>query len=135
MTPTLAEILHGNFLSLATPATPDMAGEFMATRIGAIALMNALAAQEAERGSGTAVVENRAIAAVLIDASNYAIKLPATDDDPSPAAIDARNAALRRALIDLHEAAEARNDTATEDRILDLYCTMAAGRILRFPGT
>lgn len=134
MTPTLPEILHGNFMSLAMPATPDMAGEFMATRIGAIALMNALAAQEAERGSGVTVVENRAITAVLVNASGYAIDLPPEGDDPSPAAIDAHNAALRRALIDLHEAAETAGDTATDDRILDLYCAMAAGRKLQFPG-
>ena len=133
MTPTLAEILRGNFMSLAIPATPDMAGEFMTTRVGVIALLNLLGAQEAERGTAGAGRENEAITTLLASAADYAIQVPADIDDPAPAAIDAHNAALRRALITLHEAVEARRDAALDTRILALYATMAEGRKLVLP--
>lgn len=133
MTPTLPEILRGNFMSLATPATADMAGDFMAARIGVIGMLNLLAAQEAERGTAAAVLESRAIADVLASASGYDIAIPAASDDPSPAAIDAHNAALRRALIALHDAAEQRADHGLDSRILALYVAMAAGRTLALP--
>jgi hypothetical protein len=133
VTPTLPEILRGNFMSLAIPATPDMAGQFIATRVSVIALLNLLAAQEAERGTAGAVLENRLIVDVLDSASAYGIVLPAPNDDPSPAAIDAYNGALRRALITLHEAVEERGDDAFDTRILALYAAMADGRKLTLP--
>lgn len=133
MTPTLPEILRGNFMSLAIPATPDMAGDFMTTRVGVIALLNLLAAQEAERGTAAAVRENAAILDLLNSATTYAIDLHTATDDPDPAAIDARNAALRRALIVLHELVEQRGDTALDARIIALYATMAEGRKLVLP--
>jgi hypothetical protein len=133
MTPTLPEILRGNFMSLALPATPDMAGQFMTARVSVIALLNLLAAQEAERGTAGAVLENRLIAELLAGAPAYAIAAPAPTDDPAPAAIDAHNATLRRALIALHEAVEARGDAVLEARILALYVAMAEGRELILP--
>ena len=133
MTPTLPEILRGNFMSLAIPATPDMAGQFMTARVSVIALLNLLAAQEAERGTAGAVLENRLIAELLAGVPAYPIAAPAPTDDPAPAAIDAHNAALRRALIALHEAVEARGDAALEARILALYVAMAEGRKLILP--
>lgn len=137
MTPTLAEILHGNFVSLSTPATPDMAGEFMATRIGAIALLNLLASQEAERGSSAVMFESRSIRALLAEAKDYVVDIPPAPADPlpAPAAIDADNAALRRALIRLHEAVDLNGDAALETRILRLYRRMAEGRRLIYPTT
>ena len=133
MTPTLPEILRGNFMSLAIPATPDMAGQFMTARVSVIALLNLLAAQEAERGTAGAVRENRLISDLLGSAPAYAVVVPEPTDDPSPAAIDGHNAALRRALITLHEAVEQRGDDATEARILALYAAMAEGRKLTLP--
>ena len=133
MTPTLPEILRGNFMSLAIPATPDMAGQFMTARVSVIALLNLLAAQEAERGTAGAVRENRLISDLLGSAPAYAVVVPEPTDDPSPAAIDAQNAAFRRALIALHEAVEQRGDDALEARILALYAAMAEGRKLILP--
>ena len=133
MTPTLPEILRGNFMSLAIPATPDMAGQFMTARVSVIALLNLLAAQEAERGTAGAVRENRLISDLLGSAPAYAVVVPEPTDDPSPAAIDAQNAALRRALITLHEAVEQRGDDALEAAILALYAAMAEGRKLTLP--
>lgn len=133
MTPTLPEILRGNFLSLAQPATPEMAGDFMTARVGVIALLNLLAAQEAARGMAAVVAENDAIEEILIAATRYAVSCPRPGDTKTPAGVDARNAALRSALIALHTAAEARGDDATDRQILALYVTMAAGRRLELP--
>jgi hypothetical protein len=133
MTPTLAEILHGNFLALATPATPETSGDFLAARIGVIAMLNMLGAQEAARGTSAAITESREIAALLAAAAGYDIAVPAPTQDLLLTAIDAHNAAMRRALIALHEAAEARGDADLETRILALYVTMAEGRKLVLP--
>lgn len=135
MTPTLPEILRGNFIALATPATPEMAGDFMGARIGVIGMLNFLAAQEAERGTSAAILENRAIAALLASATGYDITVPAASDDLLPTALDSQNAALRRALIALHTAAEDRRDTALDTRILALYIIMAEGRKLVLPSS
>ncbi|TPG14574.1 hypothetical protein [Sphingomonas oligophenolica] len=133
MTPTLPEILRGNFMSLAQPQTPDMAGDFMTSRIGVIALLNLLAAQDAERGTAAIVAENAAIESMLQASTTYAVVCPDPANAITPAAIDARNAALRRALIVLHTAVESLGDNDTDRRILALYALMAAGRRLELP--
>lgn len=133
MTPTLPEILRGNFMSLAQPTAPEMAGDFITARVGVIALLNLLAAQEAARGMAAVVAENDAIEQILIAAASYGVSCPRPGDIDTPAGVDARNAALRSALIALHTAAEARGDDATDRRILALYVTMAAGRRLELP--
>jgi len=133
MTPTLPEILRGNFMSLAQPPTAEMAGDFMTARVGVIALLNLLAAQEAARGMAAVVAENDAIEQILIAAKSDAVSCPRPGDIYTPAEFDARNAALRSALIELHAAAEARGDHATDRRILALYVTTAAGRRLELP--
>jgi len=133
MTPTLPEILQGNFMALAAPVTPEMAGDFMAARVGVIAMLNLLCAQEAERGTSAAILESRAIAALLVGATGYGIAVPAPVDDLVPAAIDAHNASMRRSLIALHEAAEDCGDADLDARILALYAAMAEGRKLSLP--
>ena len=135
MTPTLPDILRGNFMSLAMPMTPDMAGDFMTTRVGVIGLLNLLAAQEAERGTAGALAENDAIKAVLREGASAGHDVEIADPvtDATPAAIDARNAALRRALIGLHEAVEQTGDETLDRRILALYRRMAEGRKLILP--
>ncbi|HVF94085.1 MAG TPA: hypothetical protein VM900_07195 [Sphingomonas sp.] len=135
MTPTLPEILRGNFLALATPPTAETAGDYLASRIGVVALLSLLAAQEAERGDAAVRAENAAIDALLADAADagYAVTghaEPATDDLQG---CDRANARLRRALIALHEAVEQRHDGAFDARILKLYVHMAAGRRLDLP--
>lgn len=133
MTPTLPEILRGNFLCLAQPQTPDMAGDFMASRIGVIALLNFLGAQEAERGMAATAAENTAIESLLDSADGYSVDLPPAEGAITSIALDTRNAALRRCLIALHAAAEARGDDDLDHRILALYVDLAAGRRLNLP--
>lgn len=133
MTPTLPEILRGNFMCLAQPQTADVAGDFMASRIGVIALLNLLAAQEVEHGLAAVMAENAAITTLLENATTYDVSPPHAPGMITPRVLDAHNAALRRALSALHEVVEARGDDAEDRRILALYIEMAAGRRLELP--
>ena len=127
----LVTVVAAILIGAATGGRSALKGMFAAFFLWA--LLNLLAAQEAERGTAGAVRENRLISDLLGSAPAYAVVVPDPTNDPSPAAIDAHNAALRRALITLHEAAEQRGDDATEARILALYAAMAEGRKLILP--
>lgn len=141
MTPALPDILRGNFLCLALPGPPEQQGEFMTTRVGVIALLSLLAAQEVERGTTARVWENAAIAAVLAEAAEaaeaygvrYADLAATTAKDLSLEALDAANAALRRGLIALHEAVETAGDLPRHRAIVALYGEMAEHRRLDLP--
>lgn len=138
MTPSLPDILIGNFLCLAEPSPPESAGEFMAGKVGVTALLSLLAAQEAERGMAARVWENGAIRSVLAQAASvygaaFLEGASARDENLSLAALDRNNAALRRALIALHEAVEAAGDVARDHAILRLYGQMAHARRLDMP--
>ena len=60
MTPNLPEILMGQSLALTAPQPPEASGDYMAGRLGMIAMLAALAAQEAERGIAARLWENQA---------------------------------------------------------------------------
>ncbi|USQ97833.1 hypothetical protein [Caulobacter sp. RL271] len=136
MTPSLPDILVGNFMCMADPGPPEQQGEFMAGKVGLVALLSLLAAQEAEHGVAARVEENALIRATLdAAAADYGLEVA---DLPSTgaltiAALDLVNAALRRALIGLHEAVEARGDTTRHHAILRLYAKMADLRRLELP--
>ena len=136
MTPSLPDILVGNFMCMADPGPPEQQGEFMAGKVGLVALLSLLAAQEAERGVAARVEENALIratmAAAVADYGHELAGLPSTDD-LTIAALDRVNAALRKALIGLHEAVEARGDIARHHAILRLYAKMAELRRLDLP--
>lgn len=138
MTPTVPEILLGNFLSMLEPPPPEAMGEFLQGRVGVIGMLSMLCAQEAENGISARVWENGAIRALLArSAATYgeafARAAEGEDTDFSLAAMDAANAALRRALIDLHIAVEAARDAALDDEIRQLYVRMANARRLDLP--
>jgi hypothetical protein len=138
MTPSLPDILVGNFLCVAEPPPPESAGDYMAGKVMVVALLSLLAAQEAERGLAARVWENAAIRAVLVEAGPdhgqaLAQAGQGTDTDLSLGALDRANAALRRSLISLHEAVEAAGDTARDHAILRLYAKMADTRRLDMP--
>ena len=136
MTPSLPDILVGNFMCMADPGPPEQQGEFMAGKVGLVALLSLLAAQEAERGAASRVTENALIRAALAEAAgDYGLdvaSLPSTDE-VTFSALDRVNAALRTALIGLHEAVEAREDTVRHHAILRLYVKMADLRRLDLP--
>lgn len=139
MTPTLPDILVGNFLCVAEPPPPESAGEFMAGKVAVVALLSLLAAQEAERGLAARVRENATLRTVLNEAATVygqafaAAAADAPDGDFTLAALDRSNAVLRRSLIALHAAVEDARDTARDQAILRLYRDMAHARRLDMP--
>ncbi len=98
----------------------------MAGRIGMIAMILALSAQEAERGAAVRVWENAAIREALGEA-------PQEPGSLEWRALDEENARLRRRLIAAHQAAEASSDAAADAKILKLYAEMAERRRLDLP--
>lgn len=143
MTPGLPTILMGQVVSLSAPAPPEASGDYAVSRGGMVAMLLMLAAQEAERGPAARKWENGALRAALAGAAGaYDEALGGTlstaaqvdDGDGSWSALDAANADLRRRLIALHEAAEARQDAGLQRLILNLYVDMAKARHLDLPG-
>ncbi len=142
MTPTLVDILRGQAAALAAPQPPEACGDYLAGRLGLLAMLAILAAQEAERGARVEISENAALRQLLARASaayddHFAGALARAAAGPagdfSASALDAENAELRRWLIALHEAAEARGDAEVELEIIELYVFMAEARRLDLP--
>ena len=136
MTPSLPDILVGNFMCMADPGPPEQQGEFMAGKVGLVALLSLLAAQEAERGVAARVRENALIRATLDEATgDYGLDSSAwpVTETLTMTALDSVNAALRKALNSLHEVVEAREDTVRHHAILRLYAEMADLRRLDLP--
>ena len=132
MTPTLTDILLGQAAAIAAPQPPEAGGDYMASRLGMVAMIATLAAQEAERGPAVRVWENAAIQALLTGAGGAAVDAPDREDF-TWSGLDRKNAVLRRALTALHESAEARGDQALQAEILGLYVAMAEARRLDLP--
>jgi hypothetical protein len=136
MTPSLPDVLVGNFLCMMDAGPPEQQGEFMAGKVAIVAILSLLAAQEAERGAAVRVAENVAIRKALTEAAaEYGLDvaaLPSTEEITF-SALDRVNAALRTALISLHEAIETRGDTPRHQAILRLYAKMADLRRLDLP--
>jgi hypothetical protein len=142
MTPVLADILAGQAAALGAPQPPEALGDYVAGRLGLVSMLARLAAQEAERGPAARTLENSAMRSLYARvADDYAAALEgrlanAASRPPRGYAwsqLDADNADLRRLLIDLHEAAEARGDKALDQEILELYVSMALARRLDLP--
>lgn len=120
MTPSAADILVGNARVIAALAGEQGGAEYAAARLGVVALLSVLAAQEAATGAAMRTAENAAIRRVLGE--------DGVDTDLTIAGLDAENARLRRGLIAHHAACDP-DDAA----ILALYRTMAELRMLRLP--
>ena len=138
MTPTVPELLMGNFLAMMDPPPVESAGDYMQARIGVTGMISLLCAQEAERGIEARGWENTAIRALLAGAAGrygdgFAEAAAGVDADLSLAAMDRANAALRTALIDLHIAVETARDAALDTEIRALYVKMADARRLDLP--
>ena len=58
MTPSLPDLLIGQAASLAAPQPVEAGGDYMAGRLGMLAMLAVLMAQEAERGLAARVWEN-----------------------------------------------------------------------------
>jgi hypothetical protein len=114
-----------------TPLPPEAGGDYLAGRVGLLAMLAGLAAQEAERGLAARVWENGAIRALLAEAGGPPVE---ADEGLTWSALDAANARLRRVLIAVHEGAEERGDRTLQAEILELYQQMAAARRLVLGG-
>lgn len=123
MTPTAADILAGNARVIAGLAADESGAEFAGAKLGVVAMLSVLAAQEAATGAAVRVAENAAIRALLGEAG--------ADGDLTIPALDAANAALRRRLIVHHETIEARGED--DAAVLALYRRMAEERMLVLP--
>ncbi|HEY5107348.1 MAG TPA: hypothetical protein VII73_11350 [Caulobacteraceae bacterium] len=143
MTLALPDILMGQFMALGSPLPPEAGEDYTAARRGMLAMLSALASQEAERGLAARLWENTALRTLFSEATiDYDASLDGRlaqaaaqrDADFTWDGLDAANANLRRLLIELHEAAEARADAALDRRIVDLYVRMAHERRLDLPG-
>jgi NAD(P)-dependent dehydrogenase (short-subunit alcohol dehydrogenase family) len=133
MTPSLPDVMMGHVAALSAPMPPEASGDYLVGRLGLVAMMSILAAQEAERGIDTRVWENGAIRTLLTRAASPANCSPAADLTWS--ALDRENAALRRALITVHIAAEEAGDAVLDRDILQLYKEMSDRRRLDLPPT
>lgn len=138
MTPTVPELLLGNFLSMMEPPPAESAGDYMQAKVGVTGMISMLCAQEAERGIEARVWENGAIRDLLKSSAAkygpvFAEAAAGVDKDFSLAAMDRANAGLRRALIDLHIAVERAQDAALDTTIRALYVKMADARRLDLP--
>ena len=138
MTPTVPELLLGNFICLTEAPPPESSGDFLQARIDVTGMISMLCAQEAERGIAARVWENGAIRDLLRAAARtygerFAEAATGVDSDVSLTALDASNAALRRALIDLHIAVETARDAGLDTAIRALYVKMADARRLDLP--
>jgi len=138
MTPTVPELLQGNFIALIEPPPPESSGDFLQSRVAVTGMISLLCAQEAERGIAARVWENRAIRALLTRSAptygaRFAEAAAGEDTDLSLAAMDRANADLRRALIDLHIAVETARDATLDTEIRGLYVRMADARRLDLP--
>jgi hypothetical protein len=142
MTPSVREVLQGCLRAMMTPPSPDAGPDYAASRAGLAGMLVGLATAEAERAAGAAIAENADIRRLFVEVRGGEADLDArlakavsdTDADLSVPALDAANAALRRLLIELHEAVEARGEAAAHGAIVALYGRMAQGRRMTLGG-
>jgi hypothetical protein len=125
--------MTGHVVALTAPMPPEASGDYLIGRLGLVAMMSILAAQEAERGIDARVWENAAIRALLARAGAPAESPPAAD--LTWTALDQENAELRRALIAVHVAAEEECAADLDRDILHLYKAMSERRRLVLPPT
>lgn len=142
MKPTPEQVLNQSFVKLAMelgPALPPSYEQGSLTLIGLLLLMTA---QEFNRAADVRVKENRAMRSIFVEAGRrankeFADRLAAAakggDDDLTIAALDQRNADLKRLLIELHVDAEHAGDKSLELKILRFLQEAAAARQIQLP--
>ena len=140
MNPTAEELLEGGKAAIAQEAPPEAGAVFSQSKTGVAHLIMMLAQQEMANGVAVRVAENKAIRALFKEAADWvpALKprllalLRTEDADQSIPALDAANADLRNALIELHAATD--SNKGRNMRVLRLLRLMAEGRKVDLPG-
>lgn len=133
MTPTVSELLLGNFLALMEPPPPESMGDYMQGKVAVTGMIAMLAAQEAERGAEARIWENQAIRDLLRQGGAAIPAGAETEKDYAIAGLDRVNAALRKALIALHREVEEKGDRDLDHAILRFYVKSADMRRLDMP--
>ncbi|WGM38931.1 hypothetical protein [Caulobacter sp. NIBR1757] len=133
MTPTVSELLLGNFIALMEPPPPEALGDFMAGKVAVTGMIAMLAAQEAERGAEARIWENQAIRDLLTSGGAAIPAGAETEKDYAICGLDRVNATLRKALIALHTQVEEKGDRDLDHAILRFYVKSADMRRLDMP--
>lgn len=142
MKPSPELILNQAFAKIAMemgPALPPGYGQGSATTTAVLLLM---VAQEFNRAASIRKAENDAMRLLFRESAGktggtLGERLKAAgggeDSDITVAALDKSNASLKTLLIELQIAAEDRNDTALEARIIRMMQAWAAARLVFLP--
>ncbi len=142
MKPSPELILNQAFAKIAMemgPALPPGYGQGSATTTAVLLLM---VAQEFNRAAAIRKAENDAMRLLFRETAgkvggSLGERLKAAGDaediDITVAALDRSNAVLKTLLIELQTAAEDRNDTALEARIIRMMQAWAAARLVFLP--
>lgn len=142
MKPSPELILNQAFAKIAMemgPALPPGYGQGSATTTAVLLLM---VAQEFNRAASIRKAENDAMRLLFRESAGktggvLGERLKAAgdgeDSDITVAALDKSNAGLKTLLIELQIAAEDRNDTALEARIIRMMQAWAAARLVFLP--
>lgn len=136
MTPTVPEVLAELAGLIARNAMPDVDPADRASALGLSALLLGVAAQDWDRAAARLVEENAAVRALLSDApaalgeGELAERLwslsAGRDEDLRVSALEAANAVLRAALIELHAAVEGRDQPAARALEAAIWAELAA---------
>jgi len=122
MKPDIQAVLAQTVQVMLQDFAPGAATPYLASQIGMTAFVLSMAVEDFDRAASRRVEENRSIRALLTRSADLglepglAARLAALaagqDDDLHISALDAANAALRAALIDLQSTVEARAEPA-----------------------
>ena len=122
MKPDIQAVLAQTVQAMLQDFAPGAATPYLASQIGMTAFVLSMAVEDFDRAASRRVEENRSIRALLTRSADLglepglAARLAALaagqDDDLHISALDAANAALRAALIDLQSTVEARAEPA-----------------------
>ena len=122
MKPDIQAVLAQTVQVMLQDFAPGAATPYLASQIGMTAFVLSMAVEDFDRAASRRVEENRSIRALLTRSADLglepglAARLAALaagqDDDLQISSLDAANAALRAALIDLQSTVEARAEPA-----------------------
>lgn len=132
----LADVLTGaGLVGIGTGQAAAEHDAFGGSTLLVTGVLNLLAAQEANRAAAVRVADNEAMRALIGEAAtDYPdVILPDVAADLTLTALDTEGAALRTAIIALHTAVEARDDTPRDRAILAFYRASAARSELQWP--
>ena len=135
MRPDLDVILQGSFLRMVMEVAPRLGPDYLSGSANTIGMMLLAGAVEYERGAEVRHAENETLRTLLRDGSarlppgHVRARLESAAHDQAPSLrisdLNAVNARLRAALIELQSAVEAIDDAWARDFELDAWVALA----------